>query len=213
MSAPAAPVRARPGIVYLVHFDQVYMPYPGAAPRDCAGHYTGRVRGGPRALAKRLAQHGTEHGARLMLAVRRAGITWQLARTWPGGADRERQLKRQGGAARRCPLCGVTPRPGELPRNVGGSVARSLATDDQLDRAGLMTAAIRAEHTALRRGAAAGRVPGLARLAATPTDDCWYAVPAACLTHRREKHHATVRTGQGRVHRPARAASASPGAA
>ena len=105
------------------------MPYPGAPRRDCAQHYTGRVRGGPRALAKRLAQHGTVRGARLMLAVRAAGITWQLARTWPGGSDRERQLKRQGGAARRCPLCGIAPRSGDLPRNVNGSVSRSLVTD------------------------------------------------------------------------------------
>jgi hypothetical protein len=172
MSAP-------PGIVYLLHFERVYEPYPGAALRDCAQHYTGRVRGGPRALARRLTEHGTGHGARLMLAVARAGITWQLARTWPGGADRERQLKRQGGAARRCPLCGVTPRLGELPRNVGGSVARSLVTDAQLGAAGLMTAAALAAHTELRRGAAAGRVSGLVRLTGTPTDDRWYAVAAS----------------------------------
>jgi len=167
------------GLVYLLHFDEVYVPYPGAKPRDCARHYTGRVRGGPRALARRLAEHGTEHGSRLMLAVRRAGITWQLARMWPGGADRERQLKRQGGAARRCPLCGVRARPGPLPRNAIGGVARSLVTDEQLAREGLMTAAVRAAHTELRRGAAAGRVPGVLRLAAAPADDGWYAAPAA----------------------------------
>jgi len=166
-------------IVYLLHFDELYVPYPGAPLRDCAGHYTGRVRGGPRALARRLAQHGTVSGARLMLAVRRAGITWQLARTWPVGADRERQLKRQGGASRRCPLCGVVPRPGELPRNARGGVARSLVTDAQLAAAGLMTAADRAALAELRRGAAVGRVPGLARLAGIPADDPWYAVPAA----------------------------------
>jgi len=176
MSGPAP---GRPGLVYLIHFDVLYVPYPGAPRRDCAGHYTGRVRGGPRALARRLAQHGTVHGARLMLAVRKAGITWQLARTWPGGNDRERQLKRQGGASRRCPLCGVKPRPGELPRNADGSVSRSLVTDEQLDGAGLMTAAVRAEHAQLRRGAAAGRVPGLARLAQVPADDGWYAAAAA----------------------------------
>lgn len=168
------------GLVYLLHFDVVYEPYPGALMRDCAGHYTGFVRGGPRKLARRLAEHGTAHGSRLMLAVSNAGITWQLARTWPGGADRERQLKRQGGARRRCPLCGVTPRLGaELPRTVNGSVARSLVTNGQLDAAGLMTAPMRAEHTALRRGVVAGRVPGLVRLATTPADDCWYVVPAA----------------------------------
>jgi hypothetical protein len=42
-----------------------------------------------------------------------------------------------------------------------------------------MTAAARAAHTELRRGAAAGRVPGLARLAGTPVDDSWYAVAAS----------------------------------
>jgi hypothetical protein len=110
-----------------------------------------------------------------MLAVRAAGITWQLARTWPGGSDRERQLKRQGGAARRCPLCGIAPRSGDLPRNANGGVSRSLVTDRQLAEAGLMTAAARAEHAHLRRGAAAGRVPGVVRLAEVPTDDRWYA--------------------------------------
>jgi hypothetical protein len=147
------------GIVYLLCFDEWYVPYPGAPLYCCAKHYTGRIRSGPRALAKRLAQHGTEHGARLMLAVRRAGITWQLARTWPGGSDREKQLKRQGGAARRCPLCGVTPRPGPLPRTADGRVSRSLTTDAQKARAGLMTAARWAEHTALRRGAVTGTLP------------------------------------------------------
>jgi hypothetical protein len=171
-------VTGRPGIVYLLHFDELYVPYPGAPRRDCAGHYTGRVRGGPRALTRRLAQHGTAAGARLMLAVRQAGITWRLARVWPGGSGRERQLKQQGGASRRCPLCGVTPRAGDLPRNADGSVSRSLARDDQLARAGLMTAAARAEHAELRRGAASGRVPGLVRAARTPADDPWYAVPA-----------------------------------
>ena len=38
-----------------------------------------------------------------------------------------------------------------------------------------MTAAARAEHTQLRRGAAAGRVPGVVRLAEIPADDRWYA--------------------------------------
>lgn len=166
-------------IVYLLHFDQTYTPYPGAARRDCAQHYTGRVRGGPRSLARRLKQHGTASGAALMRAVRAAGISWRLARTWQGGADRERALKRQGGASRRCPLCGVRPRRGELPRNARGGVARSLVDDGQLAAAGLMTAAELAAHTELRRGAAVGRVPGLARLAGTPSDDRWYAVPAA----------------------------------
>jgi hypothetical protein len=93
-----------------------------------------------------------------MLVVREAGITWQLARVWPGDRARERQLKRQGGAARRCPLCGVTPRPGPLPHTADGRVSRSLTTDTQKLTAGLMTAAQWAEHTALRHGAVTGKL-------------------------------------------------------
>jgi hypothetical protein len=146
------------GLVYLLHFDQLYVPYAGAPAHACAGHYTGFARGGPRELARRLAQHGTGHGARLMLAVARAGISWQLARTWPGTPTRERQLKAQGGAARRCPLCGITPRPGsDLPRNADGRISRSLTTDDQKRAAGLMTAGQLAEHSALRRGLVTGK--------------------------------------------------------
>jgi hypothetical protein len=169
----------RTGIIYLLHFDQLYVPYPDAAPCACAGHYTGYVRGGPRSLKRRLAQHGTLSGARLMLVVREAGITWQLARTWPGTSERERQLKRQGGASRRCPLCGVIPRPGDLPRNVTGSVSRSPVTDSGLAAAGLMTAAEMAAHTELRRGAVTGKTTGVLRLGAVPGDDPWYATAAA----------------------------------
>jgi hypothetical protein len=161
----------QPGIVYLLHLSR---------PHKHARHYTGWARGGPRQLARRLAEHGTRRGTPLLLAAREAGITWQLARTWPGTRARERQLKEQGGASRRCLLCGVAPRPGELPRNADGSVSRSLTSDADKARAGVMTAAERAEHTALRRGAAAGWVAGLVRLASSPLDDPWYADRAAC---------------------------------
>jgi len=89
--------------------------------------------------------------------VREAGIGWQLARMWRGGRDRERQIKRQGGHARKCPLCGVKPRC--LPRNADGSLSRSRTTEAQKWAAGVMTAAQRAEHTALRRGAVTGKLP------------------------------------------------------
>jgi hypothetical protein len=86
------------GTVYLLHFDRPY---------KHAKHYLGWT---PGDLAARLALHGTGQGARLLAVVHAAGIGWQLARTWPGGRRRERQLKIQGGASRCCPLCGVTPR-------------------------------------------------------------------------------------------------------
>jgi predicted GIY-YIG superfamily endonuclease len=84
--------RGRGGVVYLLHFDRRY---------KHAGHYTGWTQD----LAARLAQHGTGEGARLLAVVHEAGISWDLARTWPGPRARERQLKRQGGASRHCPLC------------------------------------------------------------------------------------------------------------
>ncbi|MGO9957255.1 MAG: endonuclease [Solirubrobacteraceae bacterium] len=81
------------GTVYLLHFD---VPYRHAR------HYTGWTR---RDLPGRLAQHQAGAGARLMAVIAQQGISWTLARTWEGSRARERQLKRQGGASRRCPIC------------------------------------------------------------------------------------------------------------
>jgi predicted GIY-YIG superfamily endonuclease len=85
------------GTVYLLHFSQPY---------QHARHYTGWTAN----LPARLADHQAGRGARLLAVAQDAGITWTVARTWPGTRTRERALKRQGGAARRCPLCGITPR-------------------------------------------------------------------------------------------------------
>ena len=90
------------GTVYLLHFDQPYRH---------ARHYTGWTN----QLTNRLVKHANGDGARLMEVIATAGIGWQLARTWPGTRTRERQLKRQGGASRRCPLCGIHPRPTQQP--------------------------------------------------------------------------------------------------
>ena len=98
------------GTVYLLHFDRPYR------------HARQSVRWA-RNVKRRLAEHEAGHGARLLAVVHAAGIGWQLARMWPGGRARERQIKRQGGHARKCPLCGVTPR--SLPRNADGSLSRS----------------------------------------------------------------------------------------
>jgi len=86
------------GTVYLLHFD---------TPFKHARHYTGWSGD----LPLRLAEHAAGHGARLTEVVAAAGIGWTLARTWPNTTRSfERRLKNQGGAARRCPLCGVRPR-------------------------------------------------------------------------------------------------------
>lgn len=78
--------------VYLIHFDRPYRH---------ARHYLGFASD----LQARLAQHRAGNGARLLQVVTRAGIGWALARTWPGGRDVERQLKRQKDAPRFCPIC------------------------------------------------------------------------------------------------------------
>jgi hypothetical protein len=57
-------------------------------------------------LLKRLGEHQQGRGARLVEVITQAGISFRLARTWPGVTRaRERQLKAQGGASRRCPIC------------------------------------------------------------------------------------------------------------
>jgi predicted GIY-YIG superfamily endonuclease len=84
------------GTVYLLHFDRPY---------KHARHYTGWTED----LPARLAAHRAGHGARLLAVITAAGIGFELARTWQGGKARERQIKRQGGASRHCPLCGVKP--------------------------------------------------------------------------------------------------------
>ena len=83
--------------VYLIHFDRPYAH---------ARHYTGWTRD----LPQRIADHRAGKGARLLAVIAAAGIGWELARVWPATRQYERCLKRQGGAGRRCPLCGITPR-------------------------------------------------------------------------------------------------------
>ena len=95
----AAQLPSRTGTVYLLHFDRRYRH---------AGHYTGWTTN----LTDRLVDHHIGRGARLVAVAQAAGIGWRLARIWPGVTRSfERALKRQGGAARRCPLCGIQPRP------------------------------------------------------------------------------------------------------
>lgn len=90
---------AQPGTTCPPHFGQAY---------GHARHYTG-TGGSP---ARRLAGHGASHSARLPEVTSAAGTGWTAVRTWAGTRARERALKRQGDASRRCPECGVRPRAG-----------------------------------------------------------------------------------------------------
>ncbi|MGD9101432.1 MAG: endonuclease [Anaerolineae bacterium] len=86
--------------VYLLHFDRPYAH---------AKHYLGYAAD----LDARLAQHASGNcvvslpngGARLLQVVAEAGIGWTLARTWLGGRELERRLKRQKNSPRLCPIC------------------------------------------------------------------------------------------------------------
>ena len=79
-------------MVYLLHFDR----------KLChAGHYLGSTND----LESRLQCHRQGNGARLMEVVAEHGITWRLARTWPGDRTLERRLKRRKEGRRLCPIC------------------------------------------------------------------------------------------------------------
>ena len=78
--------------VYLLHFETKLAH---------AQHYLGSTDN----LENRLACHRKGNGARLMAVVTALGITWRLARTWPGDRALERRLKRRKEGRRLCPIC------------------------------------------------------------------------------------------------------------
>ncbi len=79
-------------MVYLLHFSQAYRH---------ARHYLGSTDN----LDRRLAEHESGAGARLLEVITEAGIGFTLAKTWEGGRDLERKLKRRKEAPRLCPIC------------------------------------------------------------------------------------------------------------
>lgn len=101
---PAQVEESPQGTVYLLHLDD---PFWSLSHTYCWTHYIGHARQG--GLVARLEAHASGQGAKFTRLARKAGCTWHLARTWPGDRNRERQVKRQGGASRFCPSCGVLP--------------------------------------------------------------------------------------------------------
>lgn len=79
-------------VVYLLHFNK---------PLHHARHYLGSAT----SLTKRLRQHRSGNGARLLEVLKDLGITWRLARVWVGDRELERRLKRQKNSPRFCPFC------------------------------------------------------------------------------------------------------------
>ena len=85
--------------VYLLHFSgRLGNPANRYAQ---AQHYIGTATD----LDARLAAHRAGAGARITVAAAARGIAFAVVRTWPGGRDLERRLKRRKEAPRLCPAC------------------------------------------------------------------------------------------------------------
>ena len=92
MKAPTG-ASAHTGTVYLLHFDR---------PLAHARHYVGWSAD----LPKRIEQHRRGlSGARLMAAVKDAGIGFRVARVWDGDRAFERRIKNRHATPRLCPVC------------------------------------------------------------------------------------------------------------
>jgi predicted GIY-YIG superfamily endonuclease len=83
-------------MVYLIHFKTKL---------HHAEHYLGFVE---RNLPQRIKKHKAGAGAKLLAALNRAGIDWEVVRVWKDG-DRhfERKLKNYKKARCFCPVCGA----------------------------------------------------------------------------------------------------------
>lgn len=104
-----------PGTVYLLHFAEPLGNPDRPNRAGLAQHYIGWAKDGR--LLERIAedQAGGPTAPKIMQAAARLGIASELARLWEGGPEQERRIKRQGGASRFCPLCGVKIKPRPVP--------------------------------------------------------------------------------------------------
>jgi hypothetical protein len=98
------------GWVYLLCFrDPATGEHRPLEGQGCRGQYAGHYWGWTQDLVRRLAQHRnpTWSGAgRLVQVALEAGLSFELAWCeYPATRGRERRLKNQGSAYRRCPLC------------------------------------------------------------------------------------------------------------
>jgi predicted GIY-YIG superfamily endonuclease len=81
-------------MIYLLHLDR---------PLGHASHYLGYAAD----VGKRLDEHRSGRGARMLAAAAERGIGFELVRVWPGGREEERSLKRQKNAPRYCYVCRI----------------------------------------------------------------------------------------------------------
>jgi hypothetical protein len=104
------------GWVYLLCFRDpatgAHRPLKG---KGCRGQYAGHYWGWTDDLVRRMAEHRNPRwrgAGRLVQVALAAGLTFELAwLEYPATRGRERRLKNQGSAYRRCPLCRGTGGP------------------------------------------------------------------------------------------------------
>jgi hypothetical protein len=87
------------GTIYLLHFDQPY---------KHARHYLGYTDD----LPTRIIMHTLGQAARLTQVLKEQGISFRLARTWPGDRRFERRLHNRYNSPRLCPICKLERRKG-----------------------------------------------------------------------------------------------------
>jgi hypothetical protein len=104
------------GWVYLLCFrDPATGEHRPLQGQGCRGQYAGHYWGWTQDLIRRIAQHRNPAwtgAGRLVQVALAAGLTFELAwLEYPATRGRERRLKNQGSAYRRCPLCRGTGGP------------------------------------------------------------------------------------------------------
>lgn len=82
-------------MLYLIHFERKLAH---------AQHYLGSVMDHNH-LDKRLREHRTGRGAKLLDALNKRGIPYRVVRTMNGGRIKERRLKNRKNGPRLCPIC------------------------------------------------------------------------------------------------------------
>ncbi len=94
-----------------------------------AGHYMGET---DRPVGERRDEHQAGRGAKLTAAAAKAGITFVVARTWPGSRTEERRLKGRAKGShqltKKCPNCHPMPR---IDRWAGGQPAPARPAEPQ----------------------------------------------------------------------------------
>lgn len=80
------------GFVYLIHFEHKL---------HHAQHYIGYTDN----VERRMKRHREGNGSKLISAITKVGIAWELVRVWEGDRTLERKLKNRKKARDLCPIC------------------------------------------------------------------------------------------------------------